>query len=320
VFFATATSLDDLAPPHAQVPLKIFVLAVFALLPVGVLIYARLLRRIDREGPKTRPDLFTAPDILAIGVVFALMFLPAVVVRIADAVTALTLPSSVAPAAPAEPPAPGLPSLEHKAPAKPKAPLDTAQVMGVMLALSLPTLGLIAVIMIRGARPSDMFGLGKVPFFRAVGLGITFALLAYPITFTIHFIVEILFASKEAPQQLIQSFKGATNGGDSSLLIAIAISAVVVAPICEEIMFRGCFYPVGAKALGRGTSALLMSLIFALIHDTFTAAPSLTALAICFTIAYEATGSLLVPIFCHAAFNAINLLISWWFINLGVPQ
>jgi membrane protease YdiL (CAAX protease family) len=304
----------------------IFQYALFALLPVGIVVYFRLFRRVELQGPRTRPDLFMLPDMLAIAVVFSLMFLPAVIVRVADIIEAAGKPRPAAVKAAEAVPKPPLlesvsPPSEKPASGKPAPPpLDTARVLQVMIALTLPVVGMLAVFMLRGARLSDLFGLGKMPVHRAFMSGAGLAILAYPITFLIHALVTYLTSSQEAPQQLVQSFRGATNDGDSSLLLAIGISAVVIAPVCEEIIFRGAFYPVLSRSLGRGTSALLTAIIFALIHDTLTAMPSLAFLALCFTLAYEATGSLLVPIFMHASFNGINLVMSWWFIRMGIPE
>jgi uncharacterized protein len=315
VFLATATSLEPLAPSNVDGIVKIFEFVLLGMVPIGLFFYLRTLRQVDRNGPKTRPDLFTLPDVLVVGVVFCLM-LPFVVTRFGDLASALAHP----PAAPASPAVPGAPGPEHKAPAKPKPPIDTPHIIGGMLQAALPALGLVAVVMIRGARPSDLFGLGKVPFFRAAGLGLVFALLAYPMTAVLGSVVQKLFTGGEPPQQLMQTFHSAAGGGDAGLIAAIAISAVIVAPISEEIMFRGCFYPVGSLGFGRFPSAFLFAVVFAIIHDSFTVFPSLVLLALCFTIAYEATGSLLVPIFSHAAFNAINLLVAWWMIHLGVNR
>lgn len=294
----------------------IFEFVLRGLVPIGLFFYLRTLWRVDRNGPKTRPDLFTMPDILVVAVVFCLM-LPFVVTRFGDLANIVAKPPAApaAPAAPGPPTVPGPPVAENLVPAKPKPPIETAHVIGGMLQAALPALGLVAVVMIRGARPSDLFGLRKVPFFRAAGLGLLFALLAYPMTAVLGSVVQKLFSSNEPPQQLMQTFHTAAGGGDTGLIAAIAISAVIVAPICEEIMFRGCFYPVGSIPFGRFPSAFLCAVVFAIIHDSFTVFPSLVLLALCFTIAYEATGSLLVPIFSHAAFNAINLLVAWWVVR-----
>ena len=87
----------------------------------------------------------------------------------------------------------------------------------------------------------------------------------------------------------------------------IFFAGAVIAPICEEFLFRGFFYVVFKRYLGAVASAVLTSALFAAFHVNLAAFPSLFALALCFTIAYEATGSLLVPITMHALFNGAQL-------------
>ncbi len=313
----------------AEIPpaLQIFSFIVLLLIPVGLFVYVQLFRRIEREGPKTRPDLFVLTDVVAVAIVFGLLFVPAVVVRVTEGLKRLSPPaaasaeaavaSETSPVPLPEPPTPGAPAKDagEKKDGEGKE-MTLTRLFGSMVILALPTFGLLAVIRIRGGSLKEIFGLRKVPFFQALVIGLGCSVLAYPIMLGINLIVNSLVHHQEAPQQLIQTFKDATTVEDHALIIAIAVSATVVAPICEEILFRGAFYPVAARALGRGPSALLMALVFALIHDTFAAAPSLMVLALCFTILYEAYGSILVPIFCHAGFNAINLII----LKLGLEK
>ena len=52
---------------------------------------------------------------------------------------------------------------------------------------------------------------------------------------------------------------------------------------------------------------MLTAVLFALLHANVFSFAGLLLLALFFTIAYEYTGSLLVPIGMHATFNFINL-------------
>ena len=64
-----------------------------------------------------------------------------------------------------------------------------------------------------------------------------------------------------------------------------------------------------AKAVGEDSlAALLTSALFALVHVNLASLPALFYLALCLTLAYEWTGSLLVPITMHALFNTVSLV------------
>ena len=72
-------------------------------------------------------------------------------------------------------------------------------------------------------------------------------------------------------------------------------------------MFRGFFYVVFKRYVGAPVSALFTAALFAAFHVNLTAFPGLFVLALCFTIAFEATGSLVVPMTMHALFNGAQL-------------
>ncbi len=89
----------------------------------------------------------------------------------------------------------------------------------------------------------------------------------------------------------------------------MGVSAVIVAPVVEETLFRGFIYAVTKRLTDRWFSACFTSLMFALVHHHVGSIVPLFVLAMGFTLAYEASGCLLVPIFMHALFNAFNLAL-----------
>jgi len=93
------------------------------------------------------------------------------------------------------------------------------------------------------------------------------------------------------------------------LRIMIFIVAVLMAPVLEEMIFRGLFQTMIRSFLAKPwLSILISSTIFATIHSQPAHWPVLFVLAICLGYAYEKSGSLLRPIFIHALFNAIAII------------
>jgi membrane protease YdiL (CAAX protease family) len=91
------------------------------------------------------------------------------------------------------------------------------------------------------------------------------------------------------------------------LLVLLVVFAAVVAPLCEELVFRGLLYPLAKRWLGTALALLATSAVFALIHVHLPTMGALFVLGIGLGLAYELTGSVLTPISMHAAFNGINL-------------
>ena len=104
------------------------------------------------------------------------------------------------------------------------------------------------------------------------------------------------------------------------LLVFAAL--VILAPLLEEMVFRGLFFGWARQRLGFFEAALFSSLIFAAFHAHYVDALGLhwgfRALAMIFTLGFlsallfERTGSLIAPTLLHGLFNlqaAIPLLL-----------
>ena len=88
----------------------------------------------------------------------------------------------------------------------------------------------------------------------------------------------------------------------------LAIFGVTVAPLMEELFFRGFLYPALVRPLGVGWSVALTSFAFALVHSSQLAsawAPLLLlfGVGLVLTATRVKTGSVLPGFFLHAAYN-----------------
>jgi len=108
------------------------------------------------------------------------------------------------------------------------------------------------------------------------------------------------------PQDAVQIFQQIENPLWLAAMIALA---VIVAPICEEFVFRGGLYRYLRARMTVPVAMLFSSLAFGLIHFTILGFPSLTLVGIACCLAYEATGNLKVPIFLHAFFNLNQVIL-----------
>src|SRR5271154_2185525 len=94
--------------------------------------------------------------------------------------------------------------------------------------------------------------------------------------------------------------------------VYLGVFAVVIAPVAEEFVFRGMFYPI-VKQLGSPRLAFFgVSALFAEIHFDMGTLVPLFVLALALTWLYEKTDNLLAPITAHALFNAANLAVLLW--------
>ena len=95
-------------------------------------------------------------------------------------------------------------------------------------------------------------------------------------------------------------------------LIFFVVMAVAVAPVAEEILFRGILYPAVKQIGYPRLAAIGTALLFALFHVNLLTFASLTVVALGLIALYEFTDNLLAPITAHAVFNASNLIMLFW--------
>jgi membrane protease YdiL (CAAX protease family) len=108
-----------------------------------------------------------------------------------------------------------------------------------------------------------------------------------------------------ADQAAVLTLQGAQSWDTRAYLIAFT---VLVAPVAEEVIFRGIIYPT-IKQSGHPKIALwLTSFLFALIHGNVPIFLPLLVLALALTFLYEVTDNLLASITAHAVFNGINVV------------
>lgn len=86
----------------------------------------------------------------------------------------------------------------------------------------------------------------------------------------------------------------------------LGVFAVVIAPVAEELFFRGIAYPVLKQYFHRQFALWVTAVLFALVHGNIVVVVPLIVLAVVLTLLYEWTGNLLACIVVHSLFNAAN--------------
>lgn len=108
----------------------------------------------------------------------------------------------------------------------------------------------------------------------------------------------------EMPQH--EALKEMAQDPAVTLRILLVVLAVVVAPLTEEMIFRGLFQTMLRSYLGQPWPAIVVtSVLFAMVHGDLAHWPALFVLALGLGYAYEKSGSLFRPIFMHALFNGV---------------
>ena len=111
---------------------------------------------------------------------------------------------------------------------------------------------------------------------------------------------------KPQPQAIAELLK---NNWPWWLLTLQAFTAIIVAPVGEELLFRGVLYGF-IKQRGHPRLALWISaVLFAAVHGNAVGFLFFIFLSMILVALYERTENILTPILLHALFNAVNFTL-----------
>lgn len=100
------------------------------------------------------------------------------------------------------------------------------------------------------------------------------------------------------------------GGGPAGLAMALLIGGVV-APVAEEVFFRGYLYAGLRSRFGLGWGLALSSLLFAVVHVIPGVIPPIFLLGMILALVYEYTGSLWPAIALHSAINTLAFVAAY---------
>ena len=151
------------------------------------------------------------------------------------------------------------------------------------------------------------FGLDARRAVDQAGAGILFYLVMLPILLFSSVAYQIFLAAVDYPSTLQPVAEMLTAPQSLAMRLYVLLLAVVIAPVAEELLFRGIGFPLLLKRFGLGPAVFVISLVFAAMHMHVPSLVPLFAISVGLSLAYVYSGSILVPIVAHAVFNGVNL-------------
>ena len=135
---------------------------------------------------------------------------------------------------------------------------------------------------------------------------------------TLAIAVQVASVAAGRPEQLPieQFFQSASN-----VMWMMAVG-VLIAPLAEEMIFRGYFYPALARRLGVPGGVMATGLLFGLLHAQqlwggWAQIALLVIVGVVFTYVRARTGSVVAPFLLHLGYNSI-LFLAFFFATGGL--
>lgn len=163
---------------------------------------------------------------------------------------------------------------------------------------------------------SQAFGFGSPQRGRTILLGLVAGVVIVPVAWMLQQLsVEVMqwVSLEPETQEIVQKLQEtiAKTPPSTELMLQqtfFGISVIVIAPIAEELLFRGILYPTFKQAGHAKLGLWVTSFLFAFLHNNGPSFVPFLVLAILLVLVYEATDNLLAPILTHSFFNTANFL------------
>ena len=160
------------------------------------------------------------------------------------------------------------------------------------------------------ARRLKGFGLNLRTMVPDLGAAVVNLISALPLVLLGIWLMTYLGRLLVGPDFNMQANEGLTVviGNSQPVLRALMfVFLILIAPVFEEMLFRGMLQSVIRGLTPRPWEAIVITSVFFAVSHPWTHLPALFVLSCCMGYAYEKSGSLLRPIFIHALFNAASI-------------
>jgi len=157
-------------------------------------------------------------------------------------------------------------------------------------------------------------GLPRLPRPRTIFVEALFALLAVMASMMVLTVVfsflTYMFGDQAMPTRPLESIARSPNRVDS---LGLLVLTVLVAPVAEEVFFRGMLYNALRQRLHLVVAAPLQAVVFGLVHPFGLADTAVVALiGLALGLLYEWRRTLLAPVLMHSMVCALGMAVTAW--------
>lgn len=125
-------------------------------------------------------------------------------------------------------------------------------------------------------------------------------------TLTAQFVLSKLGVAVES-QEAVKFLTDSAN--PLGLRIYLGVAAVGIAPLIEEICFRGIILPAVSSHSRPWLAIMSVSIVFATIHFNAASFAPLLCLAASLSLSYIYSGTIITSVLIHATFNFMSILV-----------
>ncbi len=147
---------------------------------------------------------------------------------------------------------------------------------------------------------------------KALAMAALYLLAVMPLVMAVLAVIEFVGKAVQGQNYQIpqhEKLQELSQWPELTVRLLVILTAVIIAPLQEEMLFRGVFQTFIRSYVVRPWLAVaITSVLFAFVHSDQSHWPALFVLALGLGYSYERSGSLWQPIFMHALFNGVVIV------------
>ena len=132
---------------------------------------------------------------------------------------------------------------------------------------------------------------------------------------SLNIITNVIFSSIKFPQTWVDAYEKSVSMISGETSVITILTAVISAPLAEEILFRGLIHTRISRGFGLYVGAAVSSLLFGLVHGNMIQGIYAAILGLVLVWVFIKTRSLICPMLLHFSFNGINYIVN----DIGLP-
>jgi len=123
-----------------------------------------------------------------------------------------------------------------------------------------------------------------------------------------HYWIQLLQLPGQDPGEHLQGpVKQMLQSPSPELLVQLGLVAIIVAPLAEELFFRGFLYGALKRLMQPWVAMMAVGMLFGLMHSPLAATVPMFLFGMMLCYIYEKTGRLIIPITIHVLFNLATI-------------
>lgn len=169
--------------------------------------------------------------------------------------------------------------------------------------------GIVTALVIARIRPVEWLGLKWREWYWGFAIVPVSIVVMYALLFGLDYVGYRAWIESLGVESMQDTVRLLRESDDLAVIGLMAVAAVIAAPLCEEIVFRGYLYAAAKKFAGPWMAGICSAMVFAAAHGSLAALLPLFIFGCVLVLLYEMTGSIWAPVAAHFCFNGLTVLL-----------